>query len=613
LPQNTLFPTRQGLSLPRGEMLQATEVLCEGGLDLSQSILEVNPGFAIELVNFEPSHTGGYRRISGFSLASSDVVPGQGQILGAFVHPLGYFLAARQDASDPTKYNIYSGGGTSWTQINPSSSSQTGNVTNGSSTISALSIGTTNLTVGQTVSGAGIPAGTRILTIAGPSSITIGHLDGVAVNATLTTVGATLTFGNPLNYVSGMVLEADTYNWTGTYKIVFADGVNPAYTWDTTTFRMIYSVGAKANPSRAIAHKNYMFVLGYSSNYGAIAISEPNNEYAWTVLGGAAEIVLGDTLTGARPWRDELYVFGKKSIRKIAGNSTDISSSTPFMPKLVTDKIGCQEGRTIKEINGDLLYLAADGLRTISGTANIGDTDVGTISRSVQPIVSIINPIQTPCHAAVIGQKTQYRLFYPSPTLPESDAIGLIAAIRKFRGGSMDWEFSQLSGIKAACTDSGYWITDGQEYVIHGGYDGFVYRQESGTDFNGTPITDEYTTVPLELGDRGIRKAIQRITVYVTSEGGYPLLNMQLIYDLGNTRVIQPQPYLLTSFGGAMPAIYGTAVYGEGWLYGVHVTPLYRQDVQGSGFVLQLKFTSTDSVPYVIQGFLIEYFPAGRR
>src|SRR6185436_17424751 len=121
-----------------------------------------------------------YRRISGFSLASSDVVPGQGQILGAFVHPLGYFLAARQDASDPTKYNIYSGGGTSWTQINPSSSSQTGNVTNGSSTISALSIGTTNLTVGQTVSGAGIPAGTRILTIAGPSSITIGHLDGVA-------------------------------------------------------------------------------------------------------------------------------------------------------------------------------------------------------------------------------------------------------------------------------------------------------------------------------------------------------------------------------------------------------------------------------------------------
>src|SRR5690348_6801760 len=147
MPQSSLYPIRSGLSVPRGEQLQATEVLCEGGLDLTQSILEVNPSFAIALINYEPSQTGGYRRISGYSKFSTTVVPGQGQLLGTLVYPNGFVLAARQDASDATKYNIYKGTGTSWTAINPATTTQTGDVTNGSDTIINLSVGTAALLV----------------------------------------------------------------------------------------------------------------------------------------------------------------------------------------------------------------------------------------------------------------------------------------------------------------------------------------------------------------------------------------------------------------------------------------------------------------------------------
>src|SRR4051812_36988188 len=115
MSQSSIFSTRYGLPLPRGESLQSTEILCEGGLDLTQSIVETRPGFASSLTNYEVALTGGYRRISGFTKFSSTIVPGQGQILGVAVYPsAGYILAARQDAADATKYNIYYGSGTTW-------------------------------------------------------------------------------------------------------------------------------------------------------------------------------------------------------------------------------------------------------------------------------------------------------------------------------------------------------------------------------------------------------------------------------------------------------------------------------------------------------------------
>ena len=49
--------------------LASFKIFCQGGLSTSRDVLsqgETQPGSAIKLVNYEPSVTGGYRRISGF-------------------------------------------------------------------------------------------------------------------------------------------------------------------------------------------------------------------------------------------------------------------------------------------------------------------------------------------------------------------------------------------------------------------------------------------------------------------------------------------------------------------------------------------------------------------
>lgn len=49
--------------------LQIATVSCEGGLNTNRDVLsqgQLAPGSAIRLINYEPSVSGGYRRISGY-------------------------------------------------------------------------------------------------------------------------------------------------------------------------------------------------------------------------------------------------------------------------------------------------------------------------------------------------------------------------------------------------------------------------------------------------------------------------------------------------------------------------------------------------------------------
>jgi len=84
------------------------KVTCAGGLNTNRDVLsqsEVSPGSAIQLINYEPSVAGGYRRISGFD-NSFGTVTGTGKVLGVVVAEGvndGIF-AARAPVSPSTSY-----------------------------------------------------------------------------------------------------------------------------------------------------------------------------------------------------------------------------------------------------------------------------------------------------------------------------------------------------------------------------------------------------------------------------------------------------------------------------------------------------------------------------
>jgi hypothetical protein len=90
------------------DKIQAYKVSCVGGLDTNKDMLsqgELYPGSGLQLINYEPSITGGYRRISGYA-NTYGTVPGEASVLGVNISEAlndGIF-ACRKPISPSTSY-----------------------------------------------------------------------------------------------------------------------------------------------------------------------------------------------------------------------------------------------------------------------------------------------------------------------------------------------------------------------------------------------------------------------------------------------------------------------------------------------------------------------------
>ena len=269
----------------------------------------------------------------------------------------------------------------------------------------------------------------------------------------------------------------------------------------------------------------------------------------------------------------------------------------------MTRDIGCVNGQTIQEFAGDLIFLAPDGLRTVAGTARIGDVELGTISASVQPLFNTNIDTATNFTSLVIPNKTQYRVFFSKAAIPESITEGAICSLRAQR-----FEFAKLKGIKPSSTST--FVDTSGTTIIHGGFDGFVYQQEDGNDFDGTSIDGKYRSPDLSFGDAGIRKHMQRVLVSYKPEASVNA-DLFLRYDYEDPDTPRPAAYSLSA--ADIVAVYGSAVYGTA-TYGGQTEPLLRQSVEGSGFTVALRVNDNGtSAPYALRGFGLEYQVGARR
>ena len=405
--------------------------------------------------------------------------------------------------------------------------------------------------------------------------------------------------------------DFERYNYNGTEKIMIATGGDAAFSIDTSFNVDIINATdggtAPTNPKFVASFKNHMFYAGMSNAVSSVIFSGPFAEDDFNT--GAGTIKVDTTIVGLKVFREELFIFGEDRIFKITG-----SSSSDFVVTPVTRKIGCVDGKSIQELGGDLIYLAPDGLRTIAGTERIGDVELGTVSKQVQDRINDIGYDNVT--ALVIGNKSQYRLFYPTTAGAEDTAKGLIAVIKSNPNTqAMGFEYADLKGLKPSCTDS-FFISD-TETTIHGGYDGYVYKQESGGSFTRAgstyTITGFYRSPDMALGDPGIRKTMQRALVNYKVNEAMDTTNQtfKLRYNYDDTDTPQPDAYSFSS--ATVAAFYGSGTYGTS-AYGSSGFPLERVSVEGSGFVVAFKLEDKSTKQALsLRGFELEYVNGGRR
>ena len=560
---------------------------CEGGLVLNRSTFIMQPGQALELTNFEPDIEGGYKRINGFQPYIHQIVPETANASEAvlMVSLFNNFVLAARGTS------IYRSASTTVSQKILSSVAMTGSGTVSVNSTTSFSASGTIQIGSEIFTYTGVTATTFTGVTRATSSTTAAiHVRDAVVSETWTSIDSGRT--GALKY------KFERFNFDGTDKIVVVDEVNAPTVFNASLSATDVSDSSVAGAKFVASFKNHMFYAGKSASPQEVVFSVPFDEDNFSSGSGAGSIKVDDTVTGLKVFRDDLFIFCENRIFKLSG-----SSSSNFAVSAVTRDIGCVNGFTIQEFAGDLIFLGPDGLRTIAGTARIGDVELGTISSNVQPLFQQNLIDSANFDSIVLPDKTQYRIFFNKNTT-EAATTGVIC-VQKATG----FEFAQSKGIKAACTDT--LVETGDVIAVHGGFDGFIYRQDKGSTFNGALIKAKYRSPDLTFGDPGIRKYMQRVNINYAPESTIDA-DMFVRYDYEAANSTRPAAYPLDSLNVA--GIYGSSVYGAS-SYGGPSQPIVRKSVEGSGFAVALRVEDGANAtgPYSLKGFQMEFQVGARR
>ena len=531
---------------------------CKGGLDTNLSQLELLEfaGKATKLLNFEVDPDGGYRRVNGYTPYGTTRPNGAVAPKGVFPYADGVIVCSGSDI-------YFSNDGINWFEIN-----RAGAHSNGDNYVTFT--------------------GRSLLSRLGQGQSEFVFIDD-----------------------------------GGYGKVVILDGDNPPYLFYMTGTAGVASrqyhgeellVGSHIgptnadNPTTACYHKTMLIIAGISDAPNIIGYTSFNASSGSDITGSSSSnaLAVDDEIVALRSFRDDVIVFCKNSIHKII-NVQD-SSNIAVVP--ITKNVGCVSRASIQEIGGDLLFLAPDGIRTVAGTARIGDVELSSVSRQIQSnIKELTSSVSTyTITSVVVREKSQYRLFYSSETENIVDAKGFIGTFTP-RG----YEWSETKGIQALGIGANF-DEDNESIIYHGDKDGYIYTHDTGKSFCvGTTEIDikaEYTTPFLDFGDTGTLKTLMYVKGSFSPEGeAQPSLKVS--YDFNDLNIPQPQPYILNRL--PLPSVFGTAVFGVGQFGGLP-DPLVRQAVEGSGHTISLTLSSEDSFPsYAINGFYIDYYPSGRR
>lgn len=382
-------------------------------------------------------------------------------------------------------------------------------------------------------------------------------------------------------------------NLNGTRKIIGVDGNNYPYSWDGTTFVNINGTADINGASHVVEFKDHVF---YASG-DLVTFSEPFNETAFTVSGGAGNFTVKDNITGMIVFRERLFIFTETSIDVLDGNS-----QSDWVLTSVAEDFGCVAPDTIQEVAGDVAFLSNDGIRLLGATDRVGDFSNQVSSRPVQQ--NFLNFLNTynQFSSTVIRGKSQYRIFGFTSGRTKESSEGYLAT--QFESQNpMAFSWSELVGIKVYSIDSKVYQED--EYIVFCEEDtGYIYRMESGFTFDGTNITAQYWTPYLSLSDPTFRKTLYKVWAYYDPEGDING-NLTLNFDFNRSTKIQPTTITFSQTGGG--TLYGTGVFGTATYSGATQDAVLETNLIGSGNTVQLRFDFTGGQPFIIDTILLEY------
>lgn len=375
------------------------------------------------------------------------------------------------------------------------------------------------------------------------------------------------------------------YGSSSYFRMYGCDGVNKGFEWDGDTFVQITTGMDVDAPTFVGAFKGHLF---FAFPGGSLQHSSIGTPYEWSAITGAAELGIGDDITGLLDMIDVLVIYSRNSISLLSGTSIDDWSLDPY-----SGESGAIEN-TVQKI-GSGFFTDDRGITTLSAVDTYGDFETNTISKAIKPYLD--SKLSLISSSIRVRGKNQYRLFF-------SDGFGINITLTTGESGikvagitRLEYDVTPLHPVS---TES----STGSEELLFGDEDGYVYQLDAGTSFNGNAIQAICRTHFNNLKTPSNRKRFRRVIPEVDAPEDANI-SVYADYSYGDeTSVSQAAAISAYSIAGML----GESELGSFYLGGLFtgVEPL---DIGGNGTNIAFLFISeaTYAEPHTLQGVTIHY------
>lgn len=401
---------------------------------------------------------------------------GDGAVLGVWTYN-GWAYAVRVNGSAATLSGSDLAAGTGWQTF---ATTETVSFTTGTAAFQegeTLTRGGVTSTIRRVVVtsgtwGGGNAAGYVVVTGRTGGNYTSGVGTSASGSATLVGPQATVTLPNAGNY---RFVNHAFGGAARSLRMYFVTGNSYAFEFDGTYLVPIRTgqlSEARDKPTHIAVFGESLF-LAY--RFGSLLFSALGNPLSFLVSGGAGEIGFGDRITAIIPDAQTAVVIGgREKISYLTG-----TSSADFVMKVVTSGAGMKVNSEAQMLRP--MYVDDRGIRDLTATQEFGDWKAGSVSDLIAPLFEAKRRAGVePVEALAVRKKNQYRLFL-------SDRSGLMVRV----GGKVPeiLPFALPFDVTTSC--SGEDLV-GNEIVLIGTADGWVYEMDRGTSFDGATIPAQH-------------------------------------------------------------------------------------------------------------------------
>lgn len=384
-----------------------------------------------------------------------------------------------------------------------------------------------------------------------------------------------------------------THNFFGTSNLRRLYGVNgegPAFEWDGVVFAPVRkNISTSLDKPKFISvHANHL-MTGYDG--GSILYAGTGEPLDARAVAGAGEIGFGQDLTGLKSsTRTATIITGRNKIGYLQGNDT-----SDFDLQDIAEDSGAVADTL--EVVGQPYFLDDQGVRSMSAAQSFGNWKIGTKTQLIEPLIrSKRENGVAPVGALRVRGKDQYRLYF-------SDATCISIYFGRKNPECMPLLMDFTPSVVVSGEDSA-----GNEILLAGASDGFVYQIDKGTSADGEIVEAFMRLSFLHQGAPTVMKRYHRGVLQVSDGGSGISLTYASDFDFGNPDIPSGAEADLSFAGGG--GFWDTAFW-DNFYWDAAVQGQAEMELNGIGQNVSIALAS-DAIyeqPHVLSSLTINFTP----